>query len=280
MVGMTPRTVFGYLDKPVRVRGALPLGPSVALVGTRSASDEAVRFTYDLARDLCASGVVVWSGGALGIDAAAHRGAMAGGGPTVVVLGCGVEAVYPAEHRDLFAEVVASGGALVSVTEDQGPALRGYFFRRNDLLAAATLATVVIQAGFRSGARSTAAFARRYKRPLFAVPHAPWDEAGQGCCLELGLGAVPLVQGPRQLCKTLGIRFREPTRESSPKQLNLGLFSAVEAAIIKALSYRAQNIEQLIENTEYFAPAIREGLLTLTLANVVVEAAPGQFRLA
>jgi DNA processing protein len=171
------------------LRGALPTAPGVAVVGTRKPTDEALEFTRALVTDLAKSGLSIWSGGALGIDAAAHEAALACGAPTVVVMGGGLDRPYPKEHVALFERVLVAGGALLArVADDKDPWPLG-FFMRNELLAALTAVTVVIQAPYKSGARHTARAARRLGRPLCAVPHAPWDEIGQGCALELTLGA-------------------------------------------------------------------------------------------
>src|SRR6185503_16237641 len=121
--------------------------------------------------------------------AAAHEAALAVGGTTVVVSGSGLDRPYPREHTALFARVLEQGGALLARVPDATPPTPPGFLRRNELLAALTVATVVIEAGLKSGARSTAAAARRLGRPLCAVPHAPWDALGAGCALELARGA-------------------------------------------------------------------------------------------
>ena len=175
------------------LRGALPSARGVAIVGTRCPTAEAVAFTRALVRDLAAEGLAIWSGGAFGIDAAAHEAALLCGAPTVVVMGGGLDRPYPKEHVALFERVVAAGGALLARVEDERPPQPLGFFQRNQLLAALTVATAVIQAGYKSGARNTAAAARKLGRPLCVVPHAPWDEIGQGCAVELALGARAIV---------------------------------------------------------------------------------------
>ncbi len=171
------------------VRGALPKRLGVAIVGTRQPTDEALAFTRVLVAGLAKEGLAIWSGGARGIDAAAHEAALACGAPTVVVMGGGLDRPYPKEHVALYERVLVAGGALLArVADDKDPQPSG-FFLRNELLAAITAVTVVIQAGYKSGARNTARAARRLGRPLCAVPHAPWDDIGCGCALELALGA-------------------------------------------------------------------------------------------
>ncbi len=186
------------LDGPGRpgptlyVRGRLPAGPGVAVVGTRRPSEAACAFTRTLVAALVAEGLAIWSGGAAGIDGAAHEAALDAGGVTVIVAGGGLDRPYPPQHRELFGRVVERGGALVARVPDGTRPMAPWFLQRNEVLAALTAATVVIEAGLASGARSTAAAARRLGRPLCVVPHPPWDERGQGCAHELARGALAI----------------------------------------------------------------------------------------
>jgi DNA processing protein len=112
----------------------------------------------------------VVSGGALGVDAAAHEGALEAGGHTVAVLGCGLDVTYPSSHRDLFARIVEAGGALLSEYEDGVHATRWTFPERNRIISGISDAVVVVRAGARSGALVTAAHARGQGVPVLAVP--------------------------------------------------------------------------------------------------------------
>ena len=178
---------------PLCVRGELLAGPSVAIVGTRKPSHEAALHARDLAFRLASSGVTVWSGGAVGIDAAAHAGALDAGGLSVAVIGTGLDHCYPPEHAALYEELVLTGGALVSPFERSQHAMLTTFPQRNGVLAALTQATIVVQAPIKSGARSTARFARHLGRPLFVIPAAPWDSRSAGNLAEVALGARVLA---------------------------------------------------------------------------------------
>ncbi|MCS6799525.1 MAG: DNA-processing protein DprA [Myxococcota bacterium] len=177
--------------RALRMLGRLEADPpAVTIVGTRAASEEGLAFAERLAADLVGAGVVVVSGGAHGIDAAAHHGALSARGRTVVVLGGGLGHPYPAGHAPLFHQVVERGGALLSEHADLAPVSRSRLVARNRLLAALGRAVVVVQAPARSGALSTAAFARRLGRPVLAVPGAPWDPRAEGCLALLRSGAT------------------------------------------------------------------------------------------
>jgi DNA processing protein len=172
------------------VRGELPRGPCVAVVGTRRPSRAALCFAKDLAADLVRAGVSVLSGGARGIDTAAHRGALAAGGTTLVMAPAGFAAPYPPENAALFRRVLAAGGAYAALVPDDQPATQAAFFHRNACLVALAHAVVVVQAGYRSGARNAAAQARHLGRSVFAVPFSPWFGRGRGCLEELRAGAA------------------------------------------------------------------------------------------
>ena len=167
----------------IHVRGELPSGPMVALVGSRAASMDAVRRAHALAGTLARRGLVVVSGGALGVDAASHEGALDGGGLTVAILGSGLGQLYPSRNIPLFRRV-ARAGALLSCHPHDAPPRRAHFPQRNGLIAGLARVVVVLQAGRRSGALNTATWARDLRVPLLASP-----EGGPGCARLLGQGA-------------------------------------------------------------------------------------------
>jgi DNA processing protein len=172
--------------------GQLPPPPWVAIVGTRTPSEPAEAFAHKLAKRLTLAGVSVASGGAFGIDAAAHRGALEAGGATVVVAPSSFDHPYPEEHAQLYEQVLAQGGGYLARDLDR-KAQRHAFFARNQLLVACAALVVIVEAPWRSGARNAALWARRMGRPLFVVPHPPWNAQGRGCISELKLGAKPLA---------------------------------------------------------------------------------------
>jgi DNA processing protein len=165
----------------------------VGIVGTRHPTAEAADFAHALAGTLAEAGVVIASGGAEGIDAKAHEGALAVGGTTVVVAPSSLNKPYPAAHRDLFKRVVDAGGAHASSFETGILARRHQFFERNSILVALCHVLVVVEAPLRSGALNAAKWARQLGRPLFVVPSAPWNPNGAGCIAELERGARPLA---------------------------------------------------------------------------------------
>jgi len=166
------------------VRGPGALGPlverSVALVGSRASSAYGEHVAAELAAGLAERGVTVVSGGAFGIDAAAHRAALAVGGATVAVLACGVDRAYPVAHEALLARIAAEHAVVAEQPPGAAPT-RWRFLERNRLIAAASTAVVVVEAAWRSGALSTATRAAALLRPLGAVPGPITSSTSAGC---------------------------------------------------------------------------------------------------
>ncbi|MBM3216124.1 DNA-protecting protein DprA [Candidatus Poribacteria bacterium] len=175
------------------LRGSLGVSDltSVTIVGSRRASEAARDKAYELARDLAARGVTVVSGFALGVDTAAHEGALDGAGRTVAVMGCGLSHVYPPENEAL-AERVTSAGALLSEFPMSVPPIAGNFPRRNRVMSGLTLATIVIEAPARSGALKTADYAlEQGGKEVFAVPWRQTSFLNAGSQRLLSEGATP-----------------------------------------------------------------------------------------
>jgi len=282
-----------YPPDPLCIRGELLAAPAVAMVGTRQPSTEAESYAHALAFRLAKRGVTIWSGGAVGIDAAAHRGALDAGGVSVAVIGTGLDHCYPPQHAPLYEEIVLTGGALVSPFERAQHAMLTTFPRRNAVLAALTQATVVVQAPIKSGARSTASFARRLGRPVFIVPAAPWDPLGEGNLLELSLGARVLLDEGELLGwvglprgATRPIRRREHSRAPpSPVQattasddLTVEALSPECRAIFQMLSCTPLHLDDLCAGTGLPTALVHAALLTLSLEAVLVEGPAGWFR--
>jgi DNA processing protein len=153
---------------------------SVSIVGSRAATSYGAHVAAEIAADLGERGWAVVSGGAYGVDAAAHRGALAAEAVTVAVLACGVDYPYPAGHADLFAAIAAQGLVISEWPPGSHPA-RTRFLIRNRSIAALTCGTVIVEAGERSGALNTAGHAADLGRPLMAVPGPVTSAQSAGC---------------------------------------------------------------------------------------------------
>ena len=177
-------------------RGAMPdldLSPAVAVVGTRHASRDGWREAYALSAGLAAGGMVVVSGGAVGIDAAAHSGALAGGGRTIVVMACPLNENYPMDNESLRRQVVASGGLLLSEFPPNEP-YKCEFPIRNRLMVGLSQAVCLAETPTRSGARITARLAREQNREVFALPGALAGHLYDGAHKEIQSGATLVIR--------------------------------------------------------------------------------------
>jgi DNA processing protein len=186
-----------------RGRRELLTRAGVAVVGTRRATLAGERWTYEAAGRIAEAGFAVISGLAEGIDTAAHRGALAVGGDTVAVLGCGPDVSYPRRNRDLMEEI-ASRGLLVSEHPPGSPPLRAHFPERNRMVSALALGVVVVEAGRSSGALITAGMARKQNRPVFAVPGAPGAPECAGANYMIKRGEATLVEEAGEVIRLLG----------------------------------------------------------------------------
>jgi DNA processing protein len=207
------------------VRGRLVVGEgerAVAVVGSRAATALGLALARRLARELAAAGVTVVSGLARGIDAAAHRGAVEGSGRTVAVLGSGLDRLYPPENADL-ARTVESAGAVVSEFPFGTAPWKANFPRRNRVIAGWARAVVVVEAGARSGALSTARAALDEGRDVMAVPGHPSQPSAEGTNGLLRDGAA-LVRGAGDVLSEIGLG-RPAARDVPPPDEVLGAFA-------------------------------------------------------
>ena len=234
---------------PLYLRGALSDGPAVAIVGARAATTVAMNRAHHIARHLAARGVHVVSGGALGIDGAAHRGALAGGGTTTVVLGSGCDVLYPERHAPLFETALANGGAIVSMVADGTQPRRGTFLSRNRLIAALADGVIVVEADVRSGSLSTAKFAIRMNRVLAAWP------GSRGCDRLLGQGAA-IVES---------IHDAELVSRGTPRMPKALIDSAdPEVALVReAIAAGARGVDAIMRHTDLPLRAVLRVLYTL-----------------
>jgi DNA processing protein len=178
--------------------------PTVAIVGTRAPSDDGRRIARRLATDLGRAGVCVVSGLALGIDAAAHEGALAAGAPTIGVLGGGHERFFPPRNAELARRITAAGGAVVSPYPPGHPAFPHQFLARNGIVAALADAVVVVEAAARSGALNTASWAADRSIPVLAFPGDVERPKVAGCLALIRDGAT-LVRHAGDVLAAMGL---------------------------------------------------------------------------
>ena len=215
---------------------------AVAVVGTRKMTDYGKRVTHDVVEALAAQPVVVVSGLALGVDAEAHRCAIECKGMTWAVVGSGVDVPYPALHRRLAEEIIASGGAIISEFPLGSRPQRHHFPIRNRIIAGLSVATVVIEAAERSGSLLTARAAFEANRDVFAVPGSIYSPYAAGPHRLIQLGAK-LIHAPDDVLEELGLLL--PEQSVGAPQAD----SAEEAAILHVLSTDGMPFDDLVEQS-------------------------------
>ncbi|MFE5340247.1 DNA-processing protein DprA [Isoptericola sp. NPDC056578] len=191
---------------------------SVALVGARASSAYGDHVAADLAAGVADRGFAVVSGGAYGIDAAAHRGAVAGGALTVAVLAGGVDRFYPPGNQDLLRRLADGAGAVVSEVPPGSAPFKQRFLARNRIIAAVSCATVVVEAAWRSGALSTARHATRLLRPLGVVPGPVTSGTSTGCHALLRDGAAVCVTDAAEVAELAGPYDADATPAQAPPE--------------------------------------------------------------
>lgn len=214
-------------------------GRMIAVVGTRNPSVYGEKIAYELAESLAERGVIVVSGLAFGIDAIAHFSTVSCGKPTVAVLASGLFDITPSTHRRLSEKILETGGTLLSEYPPSDPAYPIRFLERNRIIAGLCEATVVIEAGEKSGALVTARLANEYNRDVYAVPGDINRPQARGCLDLLSRGAHPFV--------SIG-RFLEERGFSSQKILSASL-TGNERQVVEALCGYPCSTDQLVELT-------------------------------
>jgi DNA processing protein len=240
---------------------------AVAIVGARRATFYGIDVAERLAADLAARGVTVVSGLARGIDAAAHRGALRVGGRTIAVLGSGADVIYPPEHRTLAAEV-AEHGALVSQFAPGTPPLPQNFPARNRVIAALSLAVVVVEAAERSGSLITARVAAELGREVLAVPGRITTPESRGANRLIQDGAA-VAMGWEDVIAVLPERWK---RRVAPAGRGPAAADEVPAAahpLLALLSEEPVDIDLVIERSGLGAGPVSAALLELELAGRV-----------
>ncbi len=255
------------------VRGTSRLGDmcerAVALVGTRAATDYGASLAAELASGLAERGWTIVSGLALGIDAAAHRGALAAGGQTIGVLACGVDVAYPVANRSLY-ERIQQAGAVVSEQPPGSAPHRARFLVRNRLIAALSAGTVVVEAAPRSGARSTARHAAELYRHVMAVPGPVSSILSAGChqLLRDRPDAV-LVTKVDEVIEQVGALGDFAERVSGPVRRRDLLGPAVSKAFEVVPVMRPVAVERIAVTAGMRPDAMRAALAALEAAGLV-----------
>lgn len=261
-----PAPLNALADPPlgVFVRGQLPDTQAVALVGSRRATAYGREVAEYLGKELARAGVWVISGMARGVDAAAHRGALASSGRTVAVWGCGPDRVYPAEHAALAAEI-ARRGCLLTEYPPGSPPLAHHFPERNRLVAGLARVVVVVEANERSGALITARLALDEGREVMAVPGSVFSRLSAGPNGLLRAGAAPVL-GPTDILEVLGVSAPPPAEEGEDE-----LTAVIPGG-------EAVTVDHLAALTGWPVARVLEALVAAELRGAVAREPDGRYR--
>lgn len=247
--------------------------PTVAVVGTRAPSEAGRSLARRLAAGLGRAGVCIVSGLALGIDGAAHEGALDAGAPTIGVLGGGHARFFPPRNAELAARIVAAGGAVVSPFPPGHPALPHQFLARNGIVAALADALVVVEAAARSGALNTASWAADRGIPVLAVPGDVDRPKVAGCLALIRDGAI-LARGEADVLAELGLAAApEPVGATAPPPAD-----PVGRRLWAALAAGPATADALVAVAGVAPPLALARLAELVAAEAVVELPGGRFR--
>ncbi|MCG6910691.1 MAG: DNA-processing protein DprA [Deltaproteobacteria bacterium] len=251
-------------------------GDCISMVGSRNATDYGLQTTLRLSRDLAAQGMTIVSGMALGIDTAAHRGALAGKGITVAVLGSGLEKIYPPENRGLFHDI-AGHGAVISEFPLRADPEGHHFPMRNRVISGMSLGTVVVEATLRSGSLITARLAAEQNREVFAVPGSVSSFKSTGTHTLIKQGAK-LVEQARDVTEEFTHLFNDlktDIKATGDEQTPEAPFlSADERTVFDVLDSYPVHIDVLAAKTGVAVGKLTGILLSLELKGVV-QRSPG-----
>ena len=247
------------------VRGEItPSTPSIAVVGSRKATNYGRQVAGELTRDLAAAGLTIVSGLAFGIDAMAHQATLDVGGRTIAVLANGLDEIYPTTHRALGREIVAKGGALVSEFPPGTPPLRHHFPIRNRIIAGLSLGTLVIEAAEESGSLLTARSAIEAGRDVFAVPGPITSPLSAGPHGLIRLGAKLTMNAGDILDE---LRLGDLTEQRMTRSIVAD--SELEAILLAQLTHEPIQLDDLVRQTELPAAEVSGALLLMEMKGKV-----------
>ena len=263
--------------------------PQIAIVGSRNPSSGGAENAHRFAEFLAGNGFTVTSGLALGVDAAAHQGALAATGRTIAVMGTGIDLIYPSRHRNLAQQIIANGGALVSELPLESSANAANFPQRNRIISGLSYGVLVVEAAVQSGSLITAKTALQQNREVFAIPGSIHNPLARGCHQLIRQGATLVETGQDivdQLQGMLGFQREKLTKmlQRAEKKTELdhksldGL-SPAEQQLIHAMGYDPVNIDELVERTDIAVGSVAAQLIGLEIKGYVQQLGAGYQRI-
>lgn len=270
-----PQQLLEIPDPPVLLyvkgRADLLQGVALAIVGSRNATPQGIANAESFAGSLSRAGVTIVSGLALGCDAAAHRGGLAGAGSTIAVIGTGADRIYPARNQAL-AHSIADNGVIVSEFPLGTPPLAANFPRRNRVIAGLTRGVLVVEAAERSGTLITARLAAEQGREVFAIPGSIHSPLAKGCHKLIKQGAK-LVESAQDILEEIGLPAGEVPARADDDDLD-------EAArrVLDSLGFDPCDVDTLIQRSGLTADALYPILLRMELDGRIATLAGGRYQ--
>lgn len=254
--------------------------PQLAVVGSRNPTPAGQDNALQFAKYLAENGLVITSGLALGVDAAAHQGALAAGGLTIAVCATGLDRVYPAQHRALARQIVQEG-ALISEFPLGTPARAQQFPSRNRIISGLSLGTLVVEAALRSGSLITARLASEQNREVFAIPGSIHNPLARGCHQLLRQGAKLVESGAHileELGPQLSVAAQKMRAQAAPEVAVTSVQIAPEAAaVLQAIDYAATPLAQIVARSGLTAETVSAILVMLELQGLIHLDASGRY---
>ncbi len=245
--------------------------PSIAIVGSRKASDYGKKYTALFANRIACSNICVVSGLALGIDKVAHKSAMQEEGKTIAVIASGFSHIFPQENIPLFHQILENGGCIVSEYPPNTKPIGKAFPIRNRIIAGLSMAVLVMEAAYRSGSSITAKYALEQKKEVFCIPHALEDKQGVGCNRLLKQGAK-IITDVTELEDYIGIPIQKNSKNNTENLLAEELEKEYQP-IYKLLTERAHSSNELAKKLQWPISRVNQ-VLTIMEMKGYIEALP------
>jgi DNA processing protein len=257
--------------------------PQLAMVGSRNPSATGLRNAYNFSSYLAQHGLIINSGLALGIDAAAHQGCVDHNCATVAVLGTGMATLYPYRNRKLTEQILDTHGVLVSEFFPDVPPLAANFPKRNRIISGMSAGVLVVEAALKSGSLITARMAVEQNRDVFAIPGPLNNPMSKGCHKLIRNGAH-LVESAEEIIAEighiLGVFSAEPRAKEGSEQNQLTEhLSAPEQVLLDSIGFEQQKLDQIVINTGFPMHEVAQILVSLELKGLVAQSMGGYIRL-
>jgi DNA processing protein len=257
--------------------------PSIAIVGSRNPTAQGEKNAHDFAMLLAEFGFTIVSGLAIGIDAAAHRGALASNGKTIAVVGTGLDIVYPAKHRELAHEIIKQG-LLISEFSLGTPSLPQNFVQRNRVISGLSMGCLVVEASLQSGSLITAKFSTEQDRDVFAIPGSIHSPQSKGChqLIKQGAKLVDAVQDivhelkSEHFVSLAAMPLKKnfiPAKNTSPEEI-----PHADKALLDLMSFEPVTVEYLLQHSGLTSDTLSSILISLELDNKIASMPGGRYQ--